>query len=135
MKKTAALASIPPNKRTPRKADFVRAQSLKLSAAEVVALAAKQGIEITDKYVYNVRSKAKKDWAKGKAKKVAAPVKKMGRPKGSKNKAKAKAKPEKAPARVFYTDHRAQFLTLVLDMGFKNALEIIADARDRILKP
>ena len=44
----------------PNKSTFIREQPLEMSAKEVVEAAAAQGMELTEGFVYNVRSSAKK---------------------------------------------------------------------------
>lgn len=49
----------PTGKRTVNKSAFVRSQPTSMSAREVVQKGAAQGITLSDKYVYNIRAKAK----------------------------------------------------------------------------
>jgi len=49
----------PTGKRTVNKSAFVRSQATTMSAREVVEKGAAQGISLSEKYVYNIRAKAK----------------------------------------------------------------------------
>jgi hypothetical protein len=70
---------MPRGKRTVNKSAFVRGLPDTTPAAEVVAKAKAQGIVLSDKYVYNIRAKAKSRGGKP----VGKPGRKPGRPKGS----------------------------------------------------
>lgn len=70
-------------KRTVNKSAFVRTQPTGMSAREVVQKGAAQGITLSEKYVYNIRAKAKAQGRVGAG--PGRPGRKPGRPKGSRN--------------------------------------------------
>jgi hypothetical protein len=83
----------------------------KLSANELVAKAKKDGIEIGEKYVYNIRSKAK---GNGGAKR------KPGRPPGKVN----------GSRRVSgASSQEEQFANIALDIGLGKAEKLLSDIR------
>lgn len=92
------------------KTAFVLSQSSSMSAAEVVAAAKKAGIAIGDKYVYNIRAKAK---ASGGTKK------KIGRPK------------RQAAVSNGHASETA-FMEMAVDIGLGRARELLDTLGDRI---
>lgn len=108
----------------PNKSAFVRAQPTTMTAAEVVIAAAKEGLKITDKYVYNVRFKTKG--------RNTLPAKKRGRPKGSVNKPKPKPNgrmPKDAGNTGLSNRDRDLFIEMVLGLGLTASEALIAQVR------
>ena len=70
----------PTGKRTVNKSAFVRSQPTTMSAREVVEKGAAQGIGLSEKYVYNIRAKAKASGRIGAG--PGRPGRKPGRPAG-----------------------------------------------------
>jgi hypothetical protein len=71
----------PTGKRTVNKSAFVRTQPTGMSARDVVEKGAAQGITLSEKYVYNIRAKAKAQGRVGAG--PGRPGRKPGRPAGS----------------------------------------------------
>ena len=91
------------------KSEFIRSQPGRMRAKEVVALAKKQGLDMDDKYVYVVRSNARR---KGKKKR-------RGRPPGSRT-------------RRMIPSTEKQFRRLAVELGVKRAEEILSDTKKRL---
>lgn len=73
----------PTGKRTVNKSAFVRTQPTGMSARDVVEKGAAQGITLSEKYVYNIRAKAKAQGRIGAG--PGRPGRKPGRPAGSRS--------------------------------------------------
>ncbi|MFI5306316.1 MAG: hypothetical protein ACHQ53_03125 [Polyangiales bacterium] len=102
----------------PNKTAFVLGLPRTTPASEVVAKAKAQGIELTDRYVYVIRSKAK-----GKAGK---PSGRRGRPPKA-----AGAKPGPKPSNS--ASHLAtQFVDAALDLGLHRAEELLGSLRAKL---
>lgn len=124
--KTSKPNSKPNATKRPNKSAFVRAQPATMTAAEVVIAAAKEGLKITDKYVYNVRFKTKG--------RNTLPAKKRGRPKGSVNKPKGKPKPnghmpKSTGSTGLSSRDRDLFIEMVLGLGLTTSEALIAQVR------
>ena len=107
----------PRGKRTVNKSAFVRDMP-NVPAGEVVAKAKAQGIELTDKYVYNIRAKTK---ARG-GKPVGRPGRKPGRPKGS------------GTVRGSGGSAEEKFVELALQVGFERADALLRKVQAAIKK-
>jgi hypothetical protein len=108
--------------KSPSKTAFVLSLPRDLPASDVVAKAKAQGIEITDRYVYVIRSKAK-----GRAGK---PAGRRGRPPKA-----AGAKRGPKPGRKAGASHGslgAQFLEMALDLGLSRAEDLLVSLRSKV---
>ena len=93
------------------KSEFIRSQHGRMRAKAVVELGKKQGLDFDDKYVYVVRSNARK---KGRGRR-------RGRPPG-------RATTKKAPST------EADFRRLAVELGVKRAEEILSDTKKRLME-
>jgi hypothetical protein len=99
-------------KRTVNKSKFVRDLPKSLTAAEVVAAAKKEKINISEKYVYNIRTKMKARGGKAPGKRGRPPkVSSIPGVNGS------------APKHSRSTD--TEFVGAVLDMGLERARQLL----------
>lgn len=109
------------------KADFVRSIPHAMPVKEVVAAAKAAGVELTEKYVYNVRSSVAKKGkpAKAASKKPVAAFKTVAKPKAT---AKAKAV-AKAPARTTSAggSDEVELRKLVLALGVVRARQLLGE--------
>ena len=90
------------------KSEFIRSQPDRLRAKEIVELAKKHGLDMDDKYVYVVRSNARK---KGR--------KRRGRPPGT-------------AATMMAPPSERDFRRLAVELGVKRAEEILSDTKRRL---
>lgn len=93
-------------KRLVNKSAFVREQPLSMTAREVVAAAKAKGITLSDKYVFNIRAKAKAAGKRG-----------PGRPAGRPRKVNGSSSAETA------------FVDAALDLGLARASELLTRVR------
>jgi hypothetical protein len=110
-------------KKTPSKTAFVLGLAKDMPASEVVAKAKAAGIELTDRYVYVIRSKAK-----GRAGK---PTGRRGRPPKVAG-AKRGPKPGRKAAAVSATSLATQFLEMALDLGLARAEDLLVSLRAKV---
>jgi hypothetical protein len=113
---------MPKTKKAPSKTAFVLSLAKDMPASEVVAKAKAAGLELTDRYVYVIRSKAK-----GRAGK---PTGRRGRPPKS-----AGAKRGPKPGRAASGSPVAlgtQFLEMALDLGLARAEELLVSLRSKV---
>lgn len=109
---------MPKLKKTQSKAEFIRAQSADLPAAEVVKAAKEAGITINEQRVYAIRSAARK---------------KEMRPTRSTRAAGLAASAVPLAGRGLSSDHASeQFVTLVAAIGLLRAEQLFAELRDRL---
>lgn len=95
------------------KTQFILQQPFDIPAKEVVKRAQEQGIELTEKYVHIIRSKARKGQA--------APGRRRGRP------------PKAATAAASAADTAVQqFRRLALTIGLARAEDVLKDLRQRV---
>ena len=96
----------------PSKSAFVRSQPRNLSAREIVERGKRSGIELTEKYVYVIRSNEKrKVTAKSRAKRPGrARTRSIGRGKNV----------------------EAQFRRLAIEMGLARAEQVLADTKKKV---
>lgn len=112
------------SKKSPSKTAFVLGLAKDMPASEVVAKAKAAGIDLTDRYVYVIRSKAK-----GRAGK---PSGRRGRPPKS---AGAKRGPKPGRRIAAATSPVAlgtQFLEMALDLGLARAEELLVSLRSKV---
>lgn len=93
------------------KADFIRNQPEAMSAAEVVELAAQQGLKVSVNHVYNLRNAARR--------KGAAPLTFPTTPDASRNNVGPKARARDASA-------ERQLRLAIAEVGLRRASEIMA---------
>ena len=91
------------------KSEFIRSQPPRMRAKEVVELAKKQGLDVDHKYVYVVRSNARR---KGRNRR-------RGRPRGT-----------AAPRMASSTEK--EFRRLAIELGLKRAEVILSDTKKRL---
>lgn len=108
-------------KKTPSKTAFVLGLAKDMPASEVVAKAKAAGLELTDRYVYVIRSKAK-----GRAGK---PTGRRGRPPKV---AGAKRGPKPGRKAGSAAGLGAQFLEMALDLGLARAEEMLVGFRAKV---
>jgi hypothetical protein len=111
------------NKKAPSKTSFVLSLAKDMPASEVVAKAKAAGIELTDRYVYVIRSKAK-----GRAGK---PTGRRGRPPKVAG-ARRGPKPGKAAAASSASGLATQFLEMALDLGLARAEDLLVSLRSKV---
>lgn len=117
-------------KRSSVGADFIRSTPMGRRAAEVVAAAKAKGIEITDKHVYQVRSRMK---AALKAKNGSKPA--NGKPRVSRDDWLAARKVQRALDAVPNNEHWEQQLReAVAELGLSRATELLSQMRDRLIQ-
>jgi hypothetical protein len=126
MPKTSSKKRTPgSDKKSPSKTAFVLGLPKHTPASEVVAKAKAEGIELTDRYVYVIRSKAK-----GRAGK---PSGRRGRPPKS---AGAKRGPELGRRAVTLATSPSglatQFLEMALDLGLARAEDLLVSLRAKV---
>lgn len=116
-------------KRSSQGADFVRASPVGRPAAEVVALAKAKGIEITDKHVYQVRSRMK-----------AAAAAKNGKATNGRVKfARADVAAVQNIERSIGNGHHGpehwetQFREAVAELGLSRATHLLSEMRERLV--
>lgn len=109
--------------KAPSKTAFVLGLSRDTPASEVVAKAKAAGIELTDRYVYVIRSKAK-----GRAGK---PAGRRGRPPKAAG-AKRGPKPGRRAASPAPSALAAQFLETALDLGLSRAEQLLSSLRSKV---
>jgi len=102
--------------KAPSKTAFVLSLARDTPASEVVAKAKAIGLDLTDRYVYVIRSKAK-----GKAGK---PAGRRGRP--------PKAATAAAPKASGPSSLAAQFVDAALDLGLARAEELLVNLRSKL---
>jgi hypothetical protein len=110
----------PTGKRTVNKSAFVRQQPAGMSAREVVARGAAQGITLSDKYVYNIRAKAKATGRVGAG--PGRPGRKPGRPAGVRNAASGSAEERMAELALEIGLTKAEALLGRLRMAIRSAV-------------
>jgi hypothetical protein len=106
----------PTGKRTVNKSAFVRTQPTGMSARDVVAKGAAQGITLSEKYVYNIRAKAKAQGRIGAG--PGRPGRKPGRPAGSRSAASGSAE--------------ERLVDLALELGLTKAEGLLSRLRSAI---
>jgi hypothetical protein len=110
-------------KKTPSKTAFVLGLPKTTPASEVVAKAKALGIELTDRYVYVIRSKAKS--------KAGQPSGRRGRPPKIEG-AKRGPKPGRKAAAQAPGSLAAQFVDAALDLGLARAEELLLNLRAKL---
>jgi hypothetical protein len=105
-----AGSSVPP---ALSKSEFIRSRPPGMTAKQVVSAASAVGIKISEHFVYNIRSSAKKRAAK------------VGR------EARMQASSAKS-ARASSAAQAAQFRALVLDLGLAHARELLDEVQSRL---
>ena len=106
----------PTGKRTVNKSAFVRSQPTTMSAREVVEKGAAQGIGLSEKYVYNIRAKAKASGRTGAG--PGRPGRRPGRPPGSRSAGAGSAE--------------ERFAELALEVGLTKAEALLGRLRSAI---
>lgn len=109
----------PTGKRTVNKSAFVRSQPTTMSAREVVEKGAAQGIGLSEKYVYNIRAKAKASGRVGAG--PGRPGRRPGRPAGVRAAGAAGSAEER-------------LVDLALEVGLTKAEELLGRLRSAIRK-
>jgi hypothetical protein len=122
-KKSGAKRKAPGKDARPSKTSFVLGLPADLSASEVVAKAREAGIELTEKYVYNVRS-ARRTKGGGEA-----PKKRTGKAKAS---APARKGAPRAPAPVGRSAIENRFVDTALDLGLARAASLLDELRAKV---
>jgi hypothetical protein len=112
---------MPKTKKAPSKTAFVLSLAKDMPASEVVAKAKAAGLELTDRYVYVIRSKAK-----GRAGK---PTGRRGRPPKA---AGAKRGPKPRATSGSPVALGTQFLEMALDLGLARAEELLVSLRSKV---
>jgi hypothetical protein len=106
----------PAGKRTVNKSAFVRSQPTNMSAREVVQKGEAQGITLSEKYVYNIRAKAKAMGRVGAG--PGRPGRRPGRPAGARASGSAEER----------------LVDLALEVGLAKAEGLLARLRSAIRK-
>ncbi len=109
-----------PAKKTPSKTAFVLSLPRSAPASEVVAKAKAAGIELTDRYVYVIRSKAKS--------KAGKPSARRGRPpKSAAGPARKSSGGQGSPSAL-----ATQFVDAALNLGLARAEELLVSLRAKL---
>lgn len=136
-KAEAPKAAPPPKKgrggpRGPRagsKTSFIMSQPLELVARDVVAAGAKAGLEFSDKFVWSVRSSAKRTAPKGAAASKGSPTETVTPKKGP---GRPKTARVSSNTRSASGSLEEQLFSLALEVGIARAEEIVQRARTQI---
>ncbi len=122
--KKRAAPKTPRKARKSAKADFVMSMPVTMPAKKVIEAAANRGLKLSDKYVYTVRSKAKRNAPKK------VELMKPGK-KATKRKTKREATTAKVTRAGLMTPEMV-FARLALDIGLQRAKDLLAAVDEKL---